>query len=133
MEISELAEMSKATMLEAIGIEIVELGDGYVCGRMPVDKRTIQPFGLLHGGASAAFAETLGSVAGMLMVDSKSKMVVGKSLKCRHIRSVRNGWVYGKAESVEIGEAEQVWSIVIRDDQDRVVCSSRLTLAIVEV
>ena len=133
MNIEELTKMGIGTMVEAIGIELLEIGKNFVSGRMPVDNRTIQPFGLLHGGASAAFAETLGSVAGMLQVDPESYRVVGKSLNCKHIRSAKSGWVFGKAVAVEIGESTHVWSIEIKDEDDRLICSCRLTLAVIAI
>jgi len=133
MDLKQLKAMGRGTMVEAIGIELIEIGEDFVRGKMPVDRRTIQPFGLLHGGASAAFAETLGSVAGMLAVGDEKCRVVGKSLNCRHLRSVREGWVFGRADAVELGEREQVWSIEIRDEDERLVCSCRLVLAVVAV
>ncbi len=133
MNINQLTEMGKGTMAEAIGIELLEIGDDYVYGKMPVDHRTIQPYGLLHGGASAAFAETLGSIAGMLKVDSGVCRVVGKSLNCRHIRSVKNGWVFGRAVPVDIGDRDHVWSIRINDEEGRLICSCRLALAVIDV
>jgi len=133
MNIQELTEMGRGTMIEAIGIELLEINKDYVSGRMPVDSRTIQPFGLLHGGASAAFAETLGSVAGMLKVDPKLYRVVGKSLNCKHIRSAKSGWVFGKAVAVEISESTHVWAVEIKDEKERLICSCRLTLAVIGV
>lgn len=133
LSLKELSKMGMGTMVETIGIEILEIGDNFVSGKMPVDYRTTQPFGLLHGGASAAFAETLGSIAGMLKIDSESHMVVGKSLNCKHIRSVKDGWVYGRAVPFEIDETTQVWLIKIKDEKDALVCSCRLALAVIEV
>jgi 1,4-dihydroxy-2-naphthoyl-CoA hydrolase len=132
MNIEQLKEMGRNTMVDAIGIELTEIGENFVSGKMPVDHRTVQPFGLLHGGASAAFAETLGSVAGMLAVDSDRYRVVGKSLNCRHLRSVKEGWVFGRADAVALGENEQVWAIEIRDEDRQTVCSCRLTLAVIK-
>ena len=119
------------TMTEQIGIEITDFGDDFICGRMPVDHRTVQPFGLLHGGASATLAETLGSIAGGLKVDRELQTVVGVEINCNHLRSAKDGWVYGKATPVKIGRKIQVWNIEIKNDDEKLVCVSRLTLAVV--
>ena len=119
------------TMTEQIGIEITDFGDDFICGRMPVDNRTVQPFGLLHGGASATLAETLGSIAGGLKVDRELQTVVGVEINCNHLRSAKDGWVYGKATPVKIGRKIQVWNIEIKNDDEKLVCVSRLTLAVV--
>ena len=119
------------TMTEQIGIEITDFGDDFICGRMPVDHRTVQPFGLLHGGASATLAETLGSIAGGLKVDRELQTVVGVEINCNHLRSAKDGWVYGKATPVKIGRKIQVWNIEIKNDDEKLVCVSRLTLAAV--
>ena len=119
------------TMTEKIGIEITDFGDDFICGRMPVDHRTVQPFGLLHGGASATLAETLGSIAGGLKVDRELQTVVGVKINCNHLRSAKDGWVYGKATPVKIGRKIQVWNIEIKNDDEKLVCVSRLTLAVV--
>ena len=121
----------KNTMTEKIGIEITDFGDDFICGRMPVDHRTVQPFGLLHGGASATLAETLGSIAGGLKVDRELQTVVGVEINCNHLRSAKDGWVYGKATPVKIGRKIQVWNIEIKNDDEKLVCVSRLTLAVV--
>ena len=120
------------TMTEQIGIEITDFGDDFICGRMPVDHRTVQPFGLLHGGASATLAETLGSIAGGLKVDRELQTVVGVEINCNHLRSAKNGWVYGKATPVKIGRKIQVWNIEIKNDDEKLVCVSRLTLAVID-
>jgi len=117
------------TMVDNLGIEFLEVGDDYVKARMPVDRRTIQPFGLLHGGASVALAETLGSVAANLCVDREKKMCVGLEVNANHLRPVMSGFVYGVARPVHVGDATQVWEIRILNEQDKLVCISRLTLA----
>ena len=119
------------TMTEQIGIEITDFGDDFICGKMPVDHRTVQPFGLLHGGASATLAETLGNIAGGLKVDRELQTVVGVEINCNHLRSAKNGWVYGKATPVKIGRKIQVWNIEIKNDDEKLVCVSQLTLAVV--
>jgi len=127
-----LRDKTKETMVSALGIEITDFGEKYICGKMPVDHRTKQPFGLLHGGASVAFAETLGSVAAGNQVDLEKYSVVGIEINASHLRSVTDGWVYGKATPTRIGRKIQVWDIDIKDDSDRPVCKSRLTLAVIK-
>jgi len=131
MSLEKIIEMGKDTMAEAIGIEITEIGDKFVAGKMPVDHRTVQPFGLLHGGASAALAETLGSIAGTMLVAENGNQAVGININCNHVRSAKSGWVYGKAVPVKIGKKIHLWSIDINDEQGRLVCSSQLTLAVI--
>ena len=115
-----------------LGIEFLEAGEGYLVARMPVDKRTQQPFGILHGGASVALAETLGSVASwMLLDDPKTQRAVGLEINANHIRSVREGWVYGRCTPLHTGRTTHVWDIRITDEQDRLVCVSRLTVAVI--
>ncbi|MEI6874985.1 MAG: hotdog fold thioesterase [Spirochaetota bacterium] len=132
VDIGELNELGKNTMVDHIGIEITEVGDDYLKGRMPVDGRTTQPFGLLHGGASAAFAETLGSIAGTILVDREREACVGLEINANHIRSARSGYVYGTARPIHIGSSTQVWDIRIEDERGKLVCVSRLTLAVVK-
>jgi len=122
---------SRNTMSEGIGIEITEIGDDYLKGRMPVDRRTVQPYGILHGGASAALAETLGSLAGTLAVDLEKEYCVGLEINANHIRSVSSGYVYGTARPLHIGKTTHVWEIRIEDEKGRLVCISRLTLAVI--
>jgi 1,4-dihydroxy-2-naphthoyl-CoA hydrolase len=119
------------TMTSTIGIEITDIGDDYICGKMPVDERTTQPFGLLHGGASAALAETLGSIGGGIKVYSNNETVVGIEINANHLKSVRDGWVYGKATPIRIGKKIQVWNIEITNEDDDLICVSRLTLAVI--
>ena len=119
-------------MVGHIGIEIMEAGKDSVSGRMPVDERTTQPFGLLHGGASVAFAESLGSLAGSFHVDWEKDSVVGIEINANHLKSVRSGWVYGRATPVKIGKRIQVWNIKITNEDKEAVCISRLTLAVVK-
>ena len=119
------------TMTSTIGIEITDIGDDFICGKMPVDERTTQPFGLLHGGASAALAETLGSIGGGIKVYSNNETVVGIEINANHLKSVRDGWVYGKATPIRIGKKIQVWNIEITNEDDDLICASRLTLAVI--
>ncbi len=118
------------TLLGALGIEVTAYDRERVVARMPVDKRTHQPFGLLHGGASVALAETLASIAGQLNV-GEGEMVVGVEINANHLRGVRSGWVIGTATPVHVGRRTQVWAIDIRDEQGKAVCISRCTLAVV--
>ena len=119
------------TMTSTIGIEITDIGDDFICGNMPVDERTTQPLGLLHGGASAALAETLGSIGGGIKVYSNNETVVGIEINANHLKSVRDGWVYGKATPIRIGKKIQVWNIEITNEDDDLICVSRLTLAVI--
>ena len=130
--LEQLNEFSRGTMAETLGIEFTALGDDFLTARMPVDARTQQPYGLLHGGASATLAETLGSIAGAFSVDIEKKVVVGLELNCNHVRSVREGFVYGTARPIHLGGSTQIWDIRIADDQERLVCIARLTLAVLD-
>ena len=128
----KINEFNAKTMVGHIGIEIMEVGKDFVSGRMPVDERTTQPYGLLHGGASVAFAESLGSLAGSFHIDWEKETVVGIEINANHLKSVRSGWVYGKATPIRIGKRFQVWNINITNEDKEAVCVSRLTLAIVK-
>jgi len=130
--IEQINIFGKNTMVDSLGIKITDFGDDYICGKMPVDERTIQPFGLLHGGASAALAETLGSIAGGMKVDHEGKTVVGIEINCNHLRSARSGWVHGIAKPIKLGKKIQVWNIEIKNDIDDLVAVSRLTLAVID-
>ncbi|MFZ5842312.1 MAG: hotdog fold thioesterase [Pseudomonadota bacterium] len=118
------------SMAEHLGIEFVALTDNSISARMPVDHRTRQPFGLLHGGANVVLAETLGSVAGNLVVPD-DKMVVGVEINANHLRAVRDGHVIGTTMPVHLGRSTQVWEIKIEDAGGKLSCVSRLTLAVV--
>jgi 1,4-dihydroxy-2-naphthoyl-CoA hydrolase len=119
---------SAGTLMQALGIVFTELGEGYLRATMPVDARTHQPYGLLHGGASVALAETLGSSAGMLVAGGEA--VVGLEINANHLRAVRDGVVTGTARPLHIGRSTQVWEIRIEDADGRLVCISRITLAV---
>lgn len=116
-------------MTENIGIQITDFGDDSIEGKMPVNNKTKQPFGLLHGGASAAFAETLGSIGANMIIDSDNFSAVGIELNVSHLKSIINGWVFGRATAVRIGKKIQVWQIIIKDDNQNKICIGRLTLA----
>lgn len=117
-------------MIEHIGINITEVGDEFLAGTMPVDHRTVQPMGILHGGASVALAETLGSMAASLVIDPSRQYCVGLDINANHIRSARSGYVKGVARPLHLGSSTQVWSIEIKDEQEKLVCISRLTMAV---
>ena len=119
------------TMMETLDIRITAFGDDWLAGTMPVDHRTHQPYGLLHGGASVALAETLGSTAAMLTLDPDKEMTVGLDINANHIRGVRSGVVTGTARPLHIGRSTQVWEIRIADDAGALVCISRLTMAVI--
>ncbi len=121
---------SKKNMADHLGIEITEVGDDFITARMPVDERTVQPFGLLHGGASCVLAETLGSIAGTFCVDQSKQMIVGIEINANHIRSAKSGFVYGTVKPVHVGKTTQVWSIEIVNEDKKLVCVSRLTCAV---
>lgn len=127
-----LQRMSNNTMMEHLGIEYTEVGPDYISARMPVDHRTHQPFGLLHGGASVALAETLGSVAAHLCLDTQKQYAVGLDINANHIKAVRSGWVYGTSKPLHIGGKTQVWEIRISTESGALVCISRITMAILD-
>ena len=130
LSIDDLLHFGKGTMGEHIGIEWVELGDDYLKARMPVDDRTRQPYGLLHGGASVALAETLGSVAASLVIDHTKYYCVGIEINANHVRGVREGYVTGTTTPLHIGSATHVWDIRITNEKQQLICISRLTVAI---
>lgn len=129
--VETLNQMGKNTISEVIGMEFTEIGDNYLIAKMPVDHRTHQPYGLLHGGASVVLAETLGSVGAMLMVDDSKYACVGLDINANHIRGVRSGWVYGKTTPIHIGKTTQVWQINITNEREQLVCTSRITMAVI--
>lgn len=122
---------SVPTIADAIGLEVTKVEEGRVFGKMPVDHRTHQPYGLLHGGASVVLAETLGSVGSHYLVHEQGKAAVGVEVNANHLKSVRSGWVYGEANLVHRGGKMHVWSIEIRDEFEQLICISRLTVMII--
>ena len=132
IELAELQAFGVDTMAGHLGIEFTEIGENYLKARMPVDARTRQPYGVLHGGASAALAETLGSVGSACVINQEEFICVGLEINANHIRSAREGHVYGTATSLHLGRTTHVWDIRILDDQDKLVCVSRLTVAILK-
>jgi len=131
--LEELNKMTKNTMLEVLGIQITGIGEDYLEGTMPVDKRTHQVYGIMHGGASAVLAETLGSLGGVLTVDPARFRCVGVEINANHLKAVRSGIVKGVARPIHTGRSTQVWNIEIKTEAGELVCVSRLTLAVVPI
>ena len=132
VSLDALNAQSRGTAMEPLGIVFTEIGADHLRATMPVDARTRQPYGLLHGGASVLLAETLGSSAGMLCVD-EGQGVVGIEINANHLRGVREGQVTGTARPIHVGRSTQVWDIRIEDARGRPVCVSRLTLAVISL
>lgn len=131
-DLDALNGLHGGTMGEATGMEFVGAGDDWLRMRMPVDERTRQPMGLLHGGASAALAETIGSVASTLCIDLEAgEAAVGLELNCSHLRGVREGFVYATCRPVRIGRTVHVWEVRIADEGEKPVCVCRLTVSVV--
>ena len=122
---------SPNTMIAHLGIRFTDIGDDYLRGTMPVDARTLQPYGLLHGGASVSLAETLGSAAAMLCVDPEKEVAVGLDINANHLRAATRGLVTGTARPIHVGRTTQVWEIRVEDEQQRLICIARLTVAVV--
>jgi 1,4-dihydroxy-2-naphthoyl-CoA hydrolase len=131
-KLDDISTLQDGNMGGHIGIEFVRIGMDHLDARMPVDERTTQPDGILHGGASVALAETLGSIGGSMVVDRERFQVVGQEINANHLRAVRGGYVHGSAKPIHLGRRSQVWAIEIFDDQKRLICISRLTLAVLE-
>ena len=132
VSLSDLNSFSAGTMVQHLGIEFTELGNDFLKARMPVDHRTFQPLKMLHGGASTALAETLGSVAAHISVNRKTHYCVGMEINANHIKSVKNGYVYGIARALHLGKSTHVWEVRIEDESGALVCISRLTIAILK-
>ena len=129
--LESLNKWSQNTLAEHLGIEFVEIGDDFLVARMPVNAKTHQPLGLLHGGASVALAETLGSVAATLCLDD-NKFCVGLEINANHLKGVRNGFVKGTTKPIHIGKQTHVWEIRISNDLNELICISRITMAVLE-
>jgi 1,4-dihydroxy-2-naphthoyl-CoA hydrolase len=132
LKIPDFESLGKKNMAEHLGIEFTEIGSDFLSAKMPVDHRTNQPYGLLHGGASVALAETIGSVASHLVIDSSQFMAVGLEVNANHLRGVKSGFVTGIAKPVHLGGSTHVWEIRISDDSGKLNCISRLTVAIIK-
>lgn len=127
-----LNQLSLNTLVAHLGIVFTEVGPDYLVARMPVDHRTHQPLGLLHGGASVALAETLGSMAAHIIVDQAKQYCVGLEINANHIKAMRTGFVNGKSTPIHIGKKTQVWEIRITNDEGDLVCISRITMAVID-
>lgn len=122
-------QLCQNSLVRHLGIEVVEVGSDFLKGKMPVDQRTRQPAGALHGGASVALAETLGTWGAICTVDHSRFHCVGMEINANHLRAVYEGWVWGVARPIHQGKSTQVWGIEIRDDSEQLICISRLTVA----
>src|ERR1700692_453560 len=129
--VEELNSSGAGTMVEHLGMRFTEISDDFIRGTMPVDARTRQPYGLLHGGASVALSETLGSTGATLCVDTKEYQCVGQEINANHVRAARAGLVIGTARPVHVGRHSHVWSIEIVNEAGKLVCISRLTVAVI--
>ena len=131
IDLDRINAWNSNTLVEYLDMRVTEIGDDHVRGTMPVDARTRQPFGLLHGGASVALAESLGSLAANLVLDVDKEMAVGLDINANHVRAVTSGFVTGTARPLHLGRSTQVWEIRIEDENGNLVCISRLTMAVV--
>lgn len=133
LSLEAIHSFSQNTISNHLGIEFIEIGTDYIVAKMPVDHRTHQPFGILHGGASVVLAETLGSIASFMCMKTKQKQhAVGLEINANHVRSVREGFVYGRVTPIHVGRTTHLWEIKITNEQNKLVCISRLTVAIVD-
>ena len=130
--LAELNSGSAGTMVEHLGILFTEISDDFIRGTMPVDGRTRQPYGVLHGGASVALAETLGSTGATMCVDAAQYQCVGQEINANHVRAARGGLVTGTARAVHLGGRTHVWSIEIVNEAQKLVCISRITMAVIK-
>ncbi|MCW1384911.1 hotdog fold thioesterase [Novosphingobium sp. KCTC 2891] len=133
LDLAAINRGEERSLVQHLGIEIVEVGDDFVSATMPVDERTLQPHGRLHGGASVALAETVGSLAANLTLNPAEEIAVGLEINANHVRPVKAGLVHATARPESLGRTTQIWSIRIVDDQQRLVCISRLTMAVIGV
>jgi 1,4-dihydroxy-2-naphthoyl-CoA hydrolase len=131
LTVEELNAGRAGTILEHIGVEFTQIGDDFVRGTMPVDGRTRQPYGLLHGGASVALAESLGSTGATMCIDTEQYQCVGQEINANHLRPARSGYVTGTARPVHLGGRTHVWGIEITNEAGKLVCISRLTVAVI--
>jgi len=127
VSIEALNSTIKGTLMEVMGVEYTDFGEGFLCAKMPVDQRTKQPAGLLHGGANAALVETLGSMGSVLIVGFEEYNVTGIEVNANHIKGVKEGWVYGKATIVHQGRTMHVWNIEITNEEGQLVSTGRIT------
>jgi len=127
-DLQEISHMNHGTLMEVIGIEYLVANSGYMKARMPVDHRTLQPMGLLHGGATMALAETLASLGSALMVDTEQYNVVGQHVTADHIRSARDGWVIGEAQIIHQGHSTHIWNVDVKNESGKMISTCRITM-----
>lgn len=132
VKLSEIRQLVTGNMLEHLGITFTDVGPDYIQATMPVDHRTLQPFGLLHGGATVVLAETLGSVGANLCLDPRTQMCVGLDLSSNHVRQVTEGFVTGTGKPIHLGGTTHVWEIRVADETDRLINTTRLTLLVLD-
>ena len=132
LQLSDFEHWGKNTLGEHLGMQFTEIGDNYLKATMPVDKRTHQPYGLLHGGASVALAETIGSVGSALIINPDKMICVGLEINANHVRGVKDGFVTAIATPLHLGGSTHVWDIKIYDTKERLICVSRLTVALLK-
>ncbi len=125
--VEQMNATSRDTMMEVLGIEYLIVESGYIKAKMPVDNRTRQPYGILHGGASVALAETIGSIGSAVLLADKNIDVRGAGITANHVKSVKDGWVYGEARTIHVGKNTHIWDIQIRDESGDLVSTARLT------
>lgn len=130
--VDDLNAYQRETLVSHLGIRYTQVGEDFLSASMPVDARTKQPAGILHGGASVALAETLGSTGANMVLDRDKQLAVGLEINANHIRAMREGMVHGTARPLHIGGSTQVWEIRIKDEKDRLVCVSRITMAVLD-
>lgn len=132
-DIESLQNFHTKTASNHLGIEYLEIGDDFITARLPVDERTKQPFGLLHGGVSCFLSEELGSLASVCMIgEDENKVPVGVEINANHIRGIKSGWLYGKVTPIHLGRTTHIWNIAMTDENEKLVCISRLTIMVVE-
>jgi 1,4-dihydroxy-2-naphthoyl-CoA hydrolase len=132
IQVDQVQSFGNGTMVDHIGIRFTEIGENFLKATMPVDHRTVQTYGLLHGGASVTLAETMGSVASALVIDNKTYYCVGLEINANHIRSAKEGFVAGVVTPIHLGKKTHVWEIRIYDNKEKLICVSRLTVAILQ-
>lgn len=132
IQLETFSHLGKGSMGEFLGIEGTEIGDNFIKAKMPVDQRTKQAYGILHGGASCVLAETLGSVASAFVIDPSKYQCVGLEINANHLRMAKDGFVIGTVSPIHIGRSTHVWDIKIHDEKENLICISRLTVAIIE-
>ena len=132
IQLSDILDFGKATLAQHLGMQLSEIGENFLKATMPIDERTRQPYGLLHGGASVALAETVGSIASALVIDHSKWICVGLEINANHIRSAKEGFVTGTCTPIHLGASTHVWDIKINDEQNKLICISRLTVAILK-